>query len=110
MQELKQENQRLRDAITGAVPILSKAATLLQELMEDPVFELEAPLEFQAQVSSAVDGITSAVTELQSAVAKSSPSSHAGVGGPIRHQGQFLAYIQEYMRRNNGVAPSHADF
>ncbi len=32
-------------------------------------------------------------------------------GGPTRQQGQFLAFIREYMMRNEaGVAPRHADF
>src|ERR1035441_4946761 len=32
-------------------------------------------------------------------------------GAPTRQQGQFLAFIREYMMRNQaGVAPSHADF
>ena len=31
--------------------------------------------------------------------------------GPTRQQGQFLAFIHEYMMRNHaGVAPTHADF
>ena len=32
-------------------------------------------------------------------------------GGPTRQQGQFLAFIREYITRNAaGIAPSHADF
>jgi len=32
-------------------------------------------------------------------------------GGPTGQQGQFLAYIHEYVKANNrGVAPTHAEF
>ena len=109
MEELMQENRRLRDAIAKRVPILNDAVTLLQELTEDPVFEMETPLEYQDQIGSAVDMISSAVTGLQSSVAELSPSSRPSIGGPTRRQGQFLAYIQEYTVRNNGIAPSHSD-
>jgi repressor LexA len=39
-----------------------------------------------------------------------SPSLSRCQGGPTRQQGQFLAFIREYMIRNDArIAPSHAD-
>jgi SOS-response transcriptional repressor LexA len=34
----------------------------------------------------------------------------SSIGGPTHQQGQYLAFIREYMMRNEaGLAPSHAD-
>lgn len=41
----------------------------------------------------------------------STPPTKPPKSAPTRQQGQFLAFIQEYMLRNQqGVAPTHADF
>jgi DNA-binding MarR family transcriptional regulator len=52
-----------------------------------------------------------ALRRLDSAGPAKRSSAALPAGGPTRQQGQFLAFIREYMMRNQArVAPSHADF
>ena len=62
-------------------------------------------------MGSALEAIGVALRRLDSAAAARQSSAALPPGGPTRQQGQFLAFIREYMMRNRaGVAPSHADF
>ena len=62
-------------------------------------------------MESAAEAIEAALHRLDSAVPAKESSAAPPPGGPTRQQGQFLAFIREYMMRNQaGVAPSHADF
>ena len=103
--------RKLRQAITEARGLLSDAAEELRDGLKDELIMPETPLEAQAVMESAVEAIEAALRRLDSAAPAKRPSSAPPPVGPTRQQGQFLAFIREYMMRNEaGIAPSHADF
>ncbi len=66
-------------------------------------------METTAQAIAAARRILSMVSRSEKPSA-TLPSGSSGSEGPTRQQGQFLAFIREYMMRNRtGQAPSHAD-
>ena len=103
--------RKLRRAIMDVRALLGDAAEKLRAGLGDEFFMAETPLEVQAVMESAVEAIDAALRGLDSAVPAKKSSGAPPPGGPTRQQGQFLAFIREYMMRNEaGVAPSHADF
>ena len=103
--------RKLRQAITEAKGLLSDAAEKLRAVLGDEAIIAETPVEVQAAIDSAVEAIQATLRRLDSAAPAKGPSSAPPPVGPTRQQGQFLAFIREYMMRNEaGVAPSHADF
>ena len=103
--------RKLRQAITEARGLLSDAAEKLRNGLQDELIMPETPLEAQAVKESAIEAIGAALRRLDSAAPAKRASAAPPRGGPTRQQGQFLAFIREYMMRNEtGVAPSHADF
>jgi hypothetical protein len=102
--------RKLRQAITETRRLLSDTAEKLRAVLGDEFFMGETPLEVQAVMESAVEVIGEALRRLDSAAPAKRPSASPSPGGPTRQQGQFLAFIREYMMRNEaGVAPSHAE-
>ena len=88
---------------------LDSAAASLRKVLGDEVFVEETPVEVDAAMESAADAIAAASCSLQQSTGQR--SACAIPGGPTRRQGQFLAYIREYMLRNHlGLAPTHAEF
>ena len=80
-------------------------------ILGEEVFRVETPVEVEVAMESAVEAIGAALRRLDSAAPAVRSSAAPPPGGPTRQQGQFLAFIREYMMRNQaGVAPSHADF
>ena len=56
----------------------------------------------------AAEGLTDALRCLNQVTTKDAPPTS---GGPTGQQGQFLAYIHEFIKSNHrGVAPTHAEF
>ena len=109
--EAEADVRRLRLAITEARRLLGDAAEKLRDGLKDELIMPETPLEAQAVMESAVEAIGAALRRLDSAVRIARSSAAPPPGGPTRQQGQFLAFIREYMMRNQaGVAPRHADF
>ena len=109
MADLTEDNQILRQAINEARRHLDSAAASLRKVLDDEVFAEETPVEVDAAMESAADAITVASYSLQQSAGQR--SACAIPGGPTRRQGQFLAYILEYMLRNHlGSAPTHAEF
>ena len=103
--------RKLRQAIAEAKDLLGDAAEKLRAVLGDEFFMAETPLEVQAVMESAVEGVGEALRRLDSAAPAKKSSAAPPPGGPTRQQGQFLAFIREYMMRNEaGVAPSHAEF
>ncbi|MEI8379286.1 MAG: MarR family transcriptional regulator [Planctomycetota bacterium] len=107
------ENSRLRQACAEAKTLLDGADKKLRKILDDEPIILETPLEasnameLTAQAIAAARRILSMVSRSEKPVA-TLPSG--GSDGPTRQQGQFLAFIREYMMRNKaGQAPSHAD-
>lgn len=90
--------------------LLDAARRQLHAVMQDETLMAETPVEVQAAIASAAQAIGAAWGRLES-IAPQPPPSAPPPGGPTRQQGQFLAFIREYIMRNEaGVAPSHADF
>lgn len=94
----------------GVMTLLDDAGTRLHAILQDEAIMAETPLEAQAAIESASEAIRAALGRLQSGGPERKPFAAPLPGGPTRQQGQFLAFIREYMERNEaGVAPSHAD-
>jgi repressor LexA len=75
---------------------------------EDETVLPETPMEALSAMESAVDSIQAALRRLEAIAAKTLPAPPPP-GGPTRQQGQFLAFIREYIMRNElGVAPTHS--
>ncbi|MEA3209769.1 MAG: hypothetical protein QOE70_2826 [Chthoniobacter sp.] len=96
---------------------LQKAAAALTKILGlDPMLDptlAECPLEVQDAMESAIASIQAALACLDTAEVPPQSSSpkkpKPSPDDPTRQQGQFLAYIREYMMRNYaGVAPTHA--
>ncbi len=108
---LEDENRQLRHACAEARTLLGDAAGKLRAVLQDAAIMEETPLEAGAIMESAVNAIGGALRCLDSAASTKRSSAAPSPGGPTRQQGQFLAFIREYMMRNEaGVAPRHADF
>ena len=104
------EGLRLRHGIAEATALLDDAARQLCATMQDELMRTETPMEVQATIEIAAERIAEAIRRLQS-IGSERPPSATLPGRPTRQQGQFLAFIREYMMRNEaGVAPTHADF
>ena len=104
------EGRRLRRCIAEARALLDEAAEHLHGAIQDEVLRAETPTEVEAAIQIAAEGITEAIRRLEDTDSQKAPSATLR-GGPTRQQGQFLAFIREYMMRNEaGVAPTHANF
>ena len=103
--------RKLRQAITEARALLGDAVEQLRTILGEEVFMVETPVEVEAVMESAAEAIKAALRRLDSAAPAKKVSTAPPPGGLTRQQGQFLAFIREYMMRNEaGVAPSHAEF
>ena len=109
--EIEAENRKLRQASTEARALLGDAAEKLRVILQDEPIMAETPMEAWAVMESAVEAMDAALRLLESGGPETRPSAAPIPGGPTRQQGQFLAFIREYMMRNAaGIAPRHADF
>jgi hypothetical protein len=103
--------RKLRQAITEARALLGDALERLRAVLRNGAIIAETPVESEAVMDCAAEAIEAALRRLDSAAPAKVLSAAPPPGGPTRQQGQFLAFIREYMMRNEaGVAPSHADF
>ena len=108
--ETRDESRHLRLAVAEAMALLNDAGNQLNVVIQEEAVMAETPLEAQAAIESAAEAIGAVLRRLKS-IAPEKALPTALPGGPTRQQGQFLAFIREYMMRNEaGVAPSHADF
>ena len=103
---LNEENRRLREAIAEAQRHLRRAKNGLRKVLDEKAFMESTAIEVEFAMESAADAIEAASNSLQQPTAQSDSTT----GGPTSQQGQFLAYIRDYMLLNNGLAPSHAEF
>lgn len=96
-------------AFLPAHPHLHKAAAALDTILQHTPVLLECPLEARAAMAAASESIQAALACLDTSAPDLPPGPSPSAGAPTRQQGQFLAYIREYMRSNfEGVAPTHA--
>lgn len=108
--DLGEENHRLRQANAEAMTMLAAAADRLRAVLHDDILTADMAVEAEVAMQFAVEDIDKARHRLKAAVPTKTPAVRLPPGGPTRRQGQFLAFIREYMMRNEGgVAPTHAD-
>jgi LexA DNA binding domain len=104
------EIRKLRQASAAARAMLGDAAEELRAVLQDDAIMAETPVEVSAAMECTLDAIGAALRGLESADVAKRQSAVPVSGGPTRRQGQFLAFIREYMMRNEaGMAPTHAD-
>jgi repressor LexA len=109
MQDFEKENRTLRQAADEAQARLRDATRRLNDVLQDETIMEETPLEAGSAMESAVEAIGAALRCLESATPAKRSSATPPPGGPTHQQGQFIAFIREYMLRNEaGVAPTHA--
>lgn len=107
--EAEAENRSLREASAEARALLGNAVEKLLVIIDDEPIMVETSLEIKDAVESAVEAMRAALRCLEAADLANRPTAARPPGGPTRQQGQFLAFIREYMMRNEaGVAPTHA--
>jgi len=89
--------------------LLTDAASKLRAVLQDEMMTDETPLEVTTAMELTLEAIETALGALKAGT----PARKLAVvppGGPTRQQGQFLAFIREYMMRNHArVAPTHAN-
>lgn len=94
--------------IAAVKALLEGAAKQLRAVMRNPALMAESPVEVQSAIESAAYAIGSTCRRLESSAPKTPPAA-TNPGGPTRQQGQFLAFIRQYIMRNGaGVAPTHS--
>ena len=99
-----------RHATAKAKKLLREGLTRLQAVLDDRFIIEETPLEASDAMQRVADAMHAALHQLDAADSMGRPGATAPAGAPTRQQGQFLAYISEYIAANrDGVAPSHAD-
>jgi len=104
------EPRQRRHATAKAKLLLRESMARLQAVLDDRVIIDETPLEASDAMQLAADAMHAALHQLNAADSMGRPGAMAPAGAPTRQQGQFLAYISEYVAANRaGVAPSHAD-
>ena len=109
LSDLVEENRLLRKAIEAAEKHLDGATDRLREILDEDVFVAETPMEVEAAIRFAVNAITAASRSLRQSTSRC--ATKPVPGGPTPQQGQFLAYIRDYMLRNlHALAPTHAEF
>jgi DNA-binding MarR family transcriptional regulator len=107
--EFQKENRRLRAANSDARALLAGAASKLRAVFQDEAIMEETPMEAATAMELAIETIDEAIVKLKTVTPEGKRSAIPQCG-PTRQQGQFLAFISEYMMRNHaGVAPTHAD-
>jgi len=103
---MKQERHDESVANIEVRVLLRDAGEKLRAVLQDECITTETPLEALSVMELAAEAIGVAVRRLE---ASKQPVKASPGDGPTRQQGQFLAFIREYMLRNYaGVAPTHA--
>ena len=106
----QKENNDLRAANAEARTMLTEAAARLSAILDEKAIVEGTPIEATTAMELALEAIDAAVAKLKAPTAARKREA-VPPGGPTRQQGQFLAFIREYIMRNHaGVAPTHADF
>lgn len=109
--QLDADHRQLRQANTEARTLLGNAAKRMEASLQDEILRAETPMEILTDMERALKDIRKALRWLESAGPAKAASTAPAPGCPTRQQGQFLAFIREYMLRNvAGVAPTHAAF
>ena len=105
----REESHFLHKVIVDTGKSVDAAGSGLRKMLEDhETFLAETPIEVWTAMELAAESLTGALRCLNQVKTKDDTSTS---GGPTGQQGQFLAYIHEYINANHrGVAPTHAEF
>jgi repressor LexA len=107
--EANAETLGWRQAAAEANPLLRNVLQELRTVLRDENLREETPIEVWMRLESAVETIAAVVCRLGAVCPPRQPQPGHGTDRPTIRQGQFLAYINEYMTRNaTGLAPTHA--
>ena len=105
----RQEKSSRPDPIAAAQALLGDAGRHLQTTLKDSTLMAATPVEVQSAINFAIRSLEAASGRLESIAAPKTAAAPPR-DGPTRQQGQFLAFINEYILRNEaGLAPSHAE-
>ena len=97
------------DTNTATVEAVASTSRELRAMLENDVYMEETPLEVQMTMGNALCALDEALRLLTSAPFPASQPVPRSANLPTPKQGQFLAYIDAYMRTNHaGLAPTHA--
>jgi len=109
--EIETENRQLKEAIAEVRATLTGLGKKMQAVLQEEIILAETPMEVWTAMDVAVETLDEVCRRLKSA-APSKPVEEAPLPGrPTRQQGQFLAFIREYMTRNYaGAAPTYLEF
>lgn len=108
---LEDENRQLRKACSEATQRLSPMAEAFRKLLKDRTVLQKVPWDVQVTIEAAVEAISESLRGINAACPIEKATAPPAGQGPTRQQGQFLAFIREYVMRNSaGIAPGHADF
>ena len=107
--KIENDDSQLRQTSAEVRALLRDAAEKLRTVLHDESIMAETPLEAEAAMKSAVEAVSTTLRGLKSTAPAERSSAARSPGSPTRRQGQFLAFIREYMLRNEaGVAPTRA--
>jgi len=91
--------------------LLAEAAKQSGVIARNEALISETPAEVLAAMELVSEAIKGATRLLEGGDAAKNTAFKVVPGGPTRQQGQFLAFIREFVMRNEaGVAPTHAEF
>jgi hypothetical protein len=108
--ELQKENSHLHAANSEGRSLLADATRRLSAVLLEEAIEAETPLEASTAMKLAIDNIDAAIAKLKTAALERNQSTVPS-DGPTRRQGQFLAFIRDYiMGACADIAPTHSEF
>lgn len=106
MKRIPHENP---EADADAMALLLKVLHELLPVLRDKYLMEETPLEVWMPLESAVETIRTALGRLEANSPPKGSKIEPSAEGPTHRQGQFLAYIDEHIKRSPaGLAPTHA--
>lgn len=100
---------KMTPAAERAVARMQAALAQLRDALQQDIYMEDTPLEVREVMENAASALEAALGVLNTISPTRVRPSPQSTDWPTPKQGQFLAYIQEYMLRNSaGVAPTHA--
>jgi hypothetical protein len=83
----------------------------LRAVLQEEIILAETPMEVWTVMDVAVETLDEVCRRLKSAASTKEVAEAPVPGRPTRQQGQFLAFIREYMTHNyTGVGPTYVEF
>jgi repressor LexA len=100
---------KMTPPVEQAVARMQAALVQLRETLQQDIYREDTPLEVQEVMENAASAMAATLDALKAIFPETPRPFPQSADLPTPKQGQFLAYIHEYIRRNHaGVAPTHA--